>query len=97
MDARRSKKEETVQRILVAALEIFSHVGFEGARVDRIAEKAGVNKAMIYYHIGDKKALYAQVLHHVFGDMASRLVNRISKVMMMVADFLVGVTGPLSI
>ncbi len=80
MDARRTKKEETVQRILDAALEIFSDVGFEGARMDRIAEKAGVNKAMIYYHIGDKKALYAQVLHHVFGDMTSRLANNISKV-----------------
>ncbi len=30
--------------------------------VDQIAKLAGVNKATIYYHIGDKQALYAQVI-----------------------------------
>lgn len=50
------------ERILTAAAEVFSSVGFTGARVDDIAERAGINKAMLYYHVGDKERLYATVL-----------------------------------
>ena len=63
---RDKKRRETVNVILDAATEVFAEVGFAGARVDEIAVKAGVNKAMIYYHIGDKKTLYAKVLQRVF-------------------------------
>lgn len=49
-------------RILSAAAEVFASIGFAGARVDEIAARAGVNKAMLYYHVGDKDALYAAVL-----------------------------------
>ncbi len=54
--------EEARTRILAAASEEFSIEGFAGARVDRIAKKAGVNKAMLYYYVGDKEALYEAVL-----------------------------------
>lgn len=49
-------------RILAAATEVFATIGFAGARVDEIAARAGVNKAMLYYHVGDKDKLYATVL-----------------------------------
>jgi len=49
-------------RILAAAAEVFASIGFAGARVDEIAARAGVNKAMLYYHVGDKDKLYATVL-----------------------------------
>jgi AcrR family transcriptional regulator len=49
-------------RILDAASAAFAELGFAGARVDEIAARAGVNKAMLYYHVGDKRALYAAVL-----------------------------------
>jgi AcrR family transcriptional regulator len=49
-------------RILAAAAEVFASIGFAGARVDDIAARAGVNKAMLYYHVGDKDKLYATVL-----------------------------------
>ncbi len=77
MGAQKARKKKTVDRILSTAAEIFAESGFEGARMDEIANRAGVNKATIYYHIGDKKALYAQVLHDVFGDMAARMMARI--------------------
>ncbi len=53
-------------RILRAATEIFATRGFAGARVDEIAARAEVNKATVYYQIGDKDELYAQVLSAVF-------------------------------
>lgn len=54
-------------RILDAASAVFAAQGFEGARVDTIASRAGVNKAMLYYHVGDKTALYSAVLLRNFG------------------------------
>ena len=47
------------RRILDAAAREFSASGFEGARVDEIARKAGVNKALIYYYFKSKEELLA--------------------------------------
>lgn len=50
------------ERILDAALDEFAEHGLAGARVDRIARNAGINKAMIYYHFDSKEHLYLKVL-----------------------------------
>jgi AcrR family transcriptional regulator len=52
---------ETRRRILAAATEDFAGHGIAGARVDRIAAEAGVNKAQIYAYFGDKQALFDAV------------------------------------
>lgn len=52
--------------ILDVAAKVFAELGFHGARVDEIARRAGVNKAMLYYRVGDKAALYAAVLSRSF-------------------------------
>ena len=50
-------------RILAAAAALeFAARGFAGARVDRIARRARVNKAMLYYHFGSKQRLYRALL-----------------------------------
>lgn len=77
MNIREARKEQTIRSILDAAAGEFAETGFEGARMDRIAERAGANKAMIYYHIGDKRALYSQVLHEVLGHTAARMTENI--------------------
>jgi len=60
-------------RILaVAALE-FAERGFAGARVDRIARRARVNKAMLYYHFASKQGLYRTLLRRMFTLAAARL------------------------
>jgi len=56
------RSAETRQRILDAALREFSASGFAGARMDRIATAASVNKALIYYYFDSKENLYAAVL-----------------------------------
>ena len=60
-------------RILAAAAAEFAACGFAGARVDRIARRARVNKAMLYYHFGSKKSLYREILRQIFSDAAERL------------------------
>ena len=73
------KRHETVRKILDTAIEVFAEVGFSGARIDEIARRSGVNKATIYYRIGDKEALYTRVLHEVFADAAERLIQNVKE------------------
>jgi AcrR family transcriptional regulator len=65
MEVRAQQASDTVQRILTAARDVFSEQGFSGTTVDGIARRAGVNKATLYYHIGDKETLYAEVIRAV--------------------------------
>jgi AcrR family transcriptional regulator len=53
-------------RILEAAKQEFAAHGLAGARVDRIAAKAGANKRMLYYHVGNKDDLYLAVLEGAY-------------------------------
>lgn len=50
------------QRILAAATAEFALRGLGGARVDRIAARAGANKRMLYYYYGNKEALFLAVM-----------------------------------
>jgi TetR/AcrR family transcriptional regulator len=61
-------------QILEAAALEFSERGYAGARVDRIARRARVNKAMLYYHFGSKQALYRALLRQIFSRAADRLL-----------------------
>jgi len=49
-------------RIIAAAREEFSRRGFDGARVDQIARKAGVNKQLLFYYFHSKRGLFNAVL-----------------------------------
>lgn len=52
----------TQSRIIEAATEIFSEKGFDGARVDEIALRAKVNKAMLYYYFESKEKLLEEIV-----------------------------------
>ena len=54
--------DRTKQLLLDAATQEFSQFGLAGARVDRIAASAGVNKERIYQYFGKKDELFAIVL-----------------------------------
>ena len=60
-------------RILAAAALEFAERGFGGARVDRIARRARVNKAMLYYHFKSKQGLYRTLLRRMFTLAGQRL------------------------
>ena len=61
-DAERSRSV-----ILKAASEEFSLFGLGGARIDRIAERSGLNKRLIYYYFSDKDQLFQAVLEAAYG------------------------------
>ena len=71
---------ETRRRILDAASEAFAAGGFSGARVDAIARTAGVNKALLYYHVGNKQALYTAVLTRNFDRIERALSGALATV-----------------
>jgi len=60
-DAERSQKD-----ILDAAQDEFASHGLGGARMDRIAERAGLNKRLIYYYFDSKEGLFLAVLERTY-------------------------------
>ncbi len=73
MLAARQRKIVKVESILEAASIEFAEKGFAGARIDEIAERSGINKAMIYYHVGDKEELHAAVVLSVLRPTLDRV------------------------
>jgi len=58
--------ERTRATILAAATEEITTKGLDGARVDEIARRSGVNKRMIYHYFSDKEGLYLAVLETTY-------------------------------
>ncbi len=61
------------EKILQAAATEFAQGGLAGARVDRIASAAGVNKAMIYYHFSSKDGLYREVIKQFIAERVIKM------------------------
>ena len=62
----------TRQKLLTAARREFARSGLAGARVDEIADRAGVNKQLVYHYFGDKDALYLAVLEWVYEEIRAK-------------------------
>jgi AcrR family transcriptional regulator len=75
----KSHPTNPAEKILTAASKEFAEHGLEGARVDGIAHRAKVNKAMIYYYFRSKENLYRTIIHSQFTQMGKRLEENISK------------------
>ena len=58
---------ESREKILLAAKREFAERGYNGSRLDAIAKKAGVNKALIHYYFGTKEDLYHSVRMRILG------------------------------
>ncbi|MGO9433764.1 MAG: TetR/AcrR family transcriptional regulator [Terracidiphilus sp.] len=66
------RASETRARILDAALGEFSTHGLAGARTDRIANSAGVNKALLYYYFESKENLYLAAFEMISAKIRDR-------------------------
>ncbi|MBU0993349.1 MAG: TetR family transcriptional regulator [Proteobacteria bacterium] len=70
--------EKTKEKILKSAASEFAEHGLKGARVDAIANRAKVNKAMIYYIFGSKEDLHLAVLRHMIETKSRPVQDKIS-------------------
>jgi len=64
---------DTPTRILAAADELFGEIGYDGVSVRDIAERAGVNKALVFYHFGSKDELFARILDRYYTEHQAAL------------------------
>ncbi|HET8842995.1 MAG TPA: TetR/AcrR family transcriptional regulator [Ktedonobacteraceae bacterium] len=63
------------EAILNAAEEAFAEQGFDGARIDAIAARAGYNKSLIFQYFGDKLSLYVEVMKRADQEMSKLQEN----------------------
>ncbi|MCO5996513.1 TetR/AcrR family transcriptional regulator [Actinoallomurus rhizosphaericola] len=70
----------TKEALLGAAREEFAAYGIAGARVDRIAERAGVNKERIYGHFGNKEKLFDAVMSQVLDEVVEMVSQEVDDV-----------------
>lgn len=66
---------DTRARILKAGVEEFAARGYDGAGVDRIARRARVNKALIYYYFESKRGLYREIVLDALRGLAAALTT----------------------
>jgi len=59
--------DTTEQRIFDAAHEIFTQKGMDGAKMQEIADRAGINKALLHYYYRSKEKLYETVARAIIG------------------------------
>ncbi len=79
MENSESQDLTTEENILSAARRVFSRAGYEGARMQEIADEAGVNKALLHYYFRRKSQLFDAIFNDAFKsfwpDLEPRLVD----------------------
>jgi AcrR family transcriptional regulator len=68
-----TKDNTTEEQILDAAKNIFQTKGMDGARMQEIADQAGINKAMLHYYYKSKQLLFEAVFKNAFSLLAPQL------------------------
>ena len=74
----RHSADATRERILAAALDLFSERSFEGASTRLIAERAGVQQPLLAYHFGTKAELWRAAVGQLFEDLARSMGERVA-------------------
>lgn len=73
---KQKKDQTTEERILNAAKLVFVRKGMAGARMQDIADEAGINKAMLHYYFRNKEKLFEVI----FMEAASKLFPKINEI-----------------
>jgi AcrR family transcriptional regulator len=64
--------KQTEDKIFTAATDVFEERGMDGARMQDIADRAGINKALLHYYFRTKDLLFEAVFQKLAGKMLSR-------------------------
>lgn len=68
-------KKDTSNKILNAAFEEFEEKGYNGARMQSIANRAGINKALLHYYYKSKDAMFKLILNKAFNLLMPKIVS----------------------
>jgi TetR/AcrR family transcriptional regulator len=79
------KDLNTEEKILAAARAVFMEKGMDGARMQDIADRAGINKALLHYYFRNKDKLFEMI----FQDAMGRFMPRLADVIIADVDFFV--------
>lgn len=71
--AEKKFNQDTEKKILEAAKEVFQQKGMDGARMQEIANAAGINKAMLHYYFRSKQLLFEAVFKNAFSLLSPQL------------------------
>jgi AcrR family transcriptional regulator len=69
---------DTEKSILNAARKVFIAKGFHGARMQEIADEAGINKALLHYYFRSKEKLFQQILKDTFSVFFPNMLQFVS-------------------
>lgn len=69
------KKDNTEEKILHAAKTVFINKGMDGARMQEIADEAGINKALLHYYFRSKQKLFEAIFTHLFKQIFPNLIK----------------------
>lgn len=72
------EKQKTKQRILDAALELFSTQGFEATSIAQIADAVGVRKASLYSHFDSKQDILDRLIESIMEDYTKHSVRSLA-------------------
>jgi TetR/AcrR family transcriptional regulator len=67
----------TEKKILDAAKKVFQRKGFDGSRMQEIADEAGINKALLHYYFRSKENLFETVFREAFNDLFRKIFSSI--------------------
>lgn len=70
-------KVETEKKIIEAAKEVFVEKGLQGARMQQIADKAGINKALLHYYFRSKDKLFDAIFEDIMSQMFAVVATNI--------------------
>jgi TetR/AcrR family transcriptional regulator, regulator of cefoperazone and chloramphenicol sensitivity len=68
-----NRPDQTSRRLLLASIDVFGRLGFEGTSTRALAQAAGVNLQAIPYYFGSKEGLYLAVAEHIASEVGSRV------------------------
>src|SRR5438093_11275450 len=74
--AARPSADATRERILTAALDLFSELSFDGATTREIAARAGVTQGLLNYHFSSKDVLWRAAVDGLFAELSDALDSR---------------------
>lgn len=69
------KSELTQQRITETARELFIEKGFEGVRMQELADSAGVNKGLLHHYFNNKQTLFDEVFTHALEQLFGKIMQ----------------------